>query len=1536
MAGTFFHVSGARKLSDDIDDTETIGLAVQADGGHAGASAPTTDPAGAFGGAGAGAPTPADLGIYIPVAEATSAAAGTFDATGAHNAAGVPSPTDPAGAYRGWGARARPLVAASTGIPVSEATPSAPKIVNFAGPHVRPDASEEITDTVGVLAASAALDPNGAAPPGYYYDAGAWAYVEDPAGACSAAGASAPTRDPAGTHSGAAASAPTLGAPSPDISVTEAASPAKKIVSPPGTYLPPGATAPIADPGGTYTSGYDASAPTTDPAGTYSSPYALTRLFIEWQNNTPDNTVLPFNSVTAVENYYGATSSEATLAKDFFAVNYGGTPATMLFTRLGLRRRPHLLGANIGDLTLSQLQGISGSLAITFQGYTYSGTVNLAGVPNFTYAAGDITRALNRNLPVAAVTAESSIASVKVKFTGSTSRAFLTVTSISSGSIEIGALISGPGIELGTQIISQVSGTPGGVGVYNLFAAGGNVSSETITETYGVLTVGAVNSGTVGLGEQVTGAGVLPLTAIDSHLSGSGAGSTWIVNNAQTVAGKNMTMTAPPLSVFLDWNDQPIIGATANNDFFNVSVNGAFGYDLDPSSLSYMSGTAAAALGLTRESGAINSSPGGQSLSVSELMNNLVQNETSQFGSFYSSIPNVDQALAAWAQLNGYQLLSSVSSTPTAGSSLPITDPAGTWSGPGASAPTLAAPGTYIPVTGATSAAAEVTDPAGTYSLAGASTYTYAQPGYYVPLPGMSYETPVSPGFYQPHAGASKELPDLLPTISGTVAGQSTPSGQTDTPFFSATIADTNIGTTDSLSIELTGGGGKLSDGAGFSGLTESAPGVYVLSGTTAAITSELEALVFTPNTFTATTTFTLTDTTSLGTSASNAKTTVTVTNGEPDVVSVSKFLADQSTLDGTPGGFDILDSAGAITANLDQLSDSHIDAIVISNNGNVVSSVQQLTTDATAIGNLENANLAPVLLAINDTATDVQDGLSTLVAHTREIASITESKGSISVSAAAFLADQSTLDKIVRGFDVSDTAANLVADLDQLNDPNISAIIISHNGQITASVAQLTTDATAIGKLQNADLSPVLLAINDTAGAVETGLSTLVQDTAEIASITASNDDLIVVSAATFQADQSTLDKIMGGFDVSDDAADLVADLSTLDANSNVAGITAAIGEATLSGGVRVNAPSFSESGYGTSLTVSEALTYAGAFSQGVGSTLSISSGDTLSLKGTASLSGTTSGAGTLVLGKGSATIDHGAQVSVSHWSISGAGTDPTLDGSLSYAGAFSEGAGDTFVLSGGSLLLSGAATFAGGTVDGSNFLYTEGTTTVSGLTIGGTVEWENINTANESGGSATIGDANGDEAVLYNTPKATYDILDNSGVGQGSSTASHTDNAGLFEKTGGTGTSTITPNVTNTGTIEVAAGRLDFKEGIYGAGADTVSGASTLEFNSIVTAGQTASFTGSGGELALFAPAVFAGSISGFDTAGAGLNDTIQVGAAWVFTGFTENAGGAEGELGFMNGSSTISLTLIGDYTPADFVANAGPHGSTLITYK
>jgi hypothetical protein len=164
------------------------------------------------------------------------------------------------------------------------------------------------------------LNPNGA-PAGYYYQTGATAYLIDPAGTYSQAGASAPTTDPAGTYSVAGASAPTLAAA--------------------GTYiLYPGA-----------------------------DQYGLNRLFLENNNEIPFNEVLSFNSVTAVENFFGVSSAEATLATAFFS-DYSGSSATMLFDRMPMGGgRARIYGANLGGLTLAQLQAINGTLSLTSEGY---------------------------------------------------------------------------------------------------------------------------------------------------------------------------------------------------------------------------------------------------------------------------------------------------------------------------------------------------------------------------------------------------------------------------------------------------------------------------------------------------------------------------------------------------------------------------------------------------------------------------------------------------------------------------------------------------------------------------------------------------------------------------------------------------------------------------------------------------------------------------------------------------------------------------------------------------------------------------------------------------------------------------------------------------------------------------------------------------------------------------------------------------------------------------------------------------------------
>src|SRR5262249_52289348 len=151
----------------------------------------------------------------------------------------------------------------------------------------------------------------------------------------------------------------------------------------------------------------------------------------------------------------------------------------------------------------------------------------------------------------------------------------LNVTSVAAGSIQVGSIISGRGVPANAQITSQVNGMPGGVGTYSLYLPEGHITTESLTDTYGVLTLGSTSSGTVAIGEHVVGKGVLPDTAIEANLGGSGVGSTWLVNFSQTEAAENMKMTGAPLQVA--WTN--VAGATQNSGFFSIQQNGDFLYN---------------------------------------------------------------------------------------------------------------------------------------------------------------------------------------------------------------------------------------------------------------------------------------------------------------------------------------------------------------------------------------------------------------------------------------------------------------------------------------------------------------------------------------------------------------------------------------------------------------------------------------------------------------------------------------------------------------------------------------------------------------------------------------------------------------------------------------------------------------------------------------------------------------------------------------------------------------------------------------------
>lgn len=155
-------------------------------------------------------------------------------------------------------------------------------------------------------------------------------------------------------------------------------------------------------------------------------------------------------------------------------------------------------------------------------------------------ATGKVQFAATGTVPGGASATSSSIAAGASSVTGSISNNTLTVTAVGSGTLYPGTTISGTGIATGTKIVSQLTGTTGGVGTY-LVDVLQTVASTTVTGAYGILTIGTA-TGTFVIGDILTGTGVDAGTAITANLTGSGGtGGTMIVNSATVVSSTTIT-----------------------------------------------------------------------------------------------------------------------------------------------------------------------------------------------------------------------------------------------------------------------------------------------------------------------------------------------------------------------------------------------------------------------------------------------------------------------------------------------------------------------------------------------------------------------------------------------------------------------------------------------------------------------------------------------------------------------------------------------------------------------------------------------------------------------------------------------------------------------------------------------------------------------------------------------------------------------------------------------------------------------------------
>jgi hypothetical protein len=148
---------------------------------------------------------------------------------------------------------------------------------------------------------------------------------------------------------------------------------------------------------------------------------------------------------------------------------------------------------------------------------------------------------------------------------GTATGASLVVTSV-TGTILVGAEVSGLGVPVGTTILNQLSGTGGGAGTYTTDQATtasaaplaftpppAAVVTATGTATGTALAVTAVN-GTIVIGASVAGAGVPANTRIINQASGtSGGAGTYTTSQATTASAAPLAFTPPPAGPVMAW-----------------------------------------------------------------------------------------------------------------------------------------------------------------------------------------------------------------------------------------------------------------------------------------------------------------------------------------------------------------------------------------------------------------------------------------------------------------------------------------------------------------------------------------------------------------------------------------------------------------------------------------------------------------------------------------------------------------------------------------------------------------------------------------------------------------------------------------------------------------------------------------------------------------------------------------------------------------------------------------------------------------------
>jgi hypothetical protein len=200
----------------------------------------------------------------------------------------------------------------------------------------------------------------------------------------------------------------------------------------------------------------------------------ITALVLTNNTRVPIGTVASFSSVLAVSSFFGATSQEAIIAGGGLGKGsgyFGG------FTNSNKLPATLLFAQYNTASVAAYLRGgnISALPLATLQGYsgnlglTINGSLTTASISLASATSfSNVAQIINNGLLIQGAQAATLTGSIGASGTGGGAGTTLTVTALASGTLGVGQVIQGTGVTLGTYIVSQLTGAAGGTGTYQV------------------------------------------------------------------------------------------------------------------------------------------------------------------------------------------------------------------------------------------------------------------------------------------------------------------------------------------------------------------------------------------------------------------------------------------------------------------------------------------------------------------------------------------------------------------------------------------------------------------------------------------------------------------------------------------------------------------------------------------------------------------------------------------------------------------------------------------------------------------------------------------------------------------------------------------------------------------------------------------------------------------------------------------------------------------------------------------------------------